>query len=51
MTTAAAGPLTGAVHLVALVLARRPAVALPRHGDALHLPAAAGELLGVAALL
>lgn len=46
-----AGVLTGTVHLVALVLACRPAVTLPGHGDTLHLPAAAGELPRAAALL
>lgn len=45
------GVLTGTVHLVALVLACCPAVTLPRHGDALHLSTAAGELPGAAALL
>lgn len=43
--------LTRTVHLVALVVARRPAVALPGHGDTLHLPTAAGELPRAAALL
>lgn len=43
--------LTGTVHLVALVLACRPAVTLPGHWDTLHLPTAAGKLPGAAALL
>ena len=43
--------LTGTVHLVALVLACCPAVALPGHWDTLHLPTAAGKLPGAAALL
>lgn len=43
--------LTRTVHLVALVVTRRPAVTLPGHGDTLHLPTAAGELPRAAALL
>lgn len=41
--------LTGAVQLIALVLTSRPAITLPGHGDALHLPTAAGKLSRAAA--